>query len=237
MHMEPLVPMLLLLNTALLAVGLYKIFQFEQHAKPSSSAQADSHELDEEQLYRQAKEIVLKTQKASTSLLQRRLRIGYSRAARILDRLETDGVVSAMEEGTGIRQVFVERLRPKRILLIDPDALIREILKNTCLRKGAQCMELDHTKDIVQKVLDRKPDLVSLSVLFEGGNRFDALKELKADERTKHIPVFLLTNLVGEEHIQTGMQLGAVAYLIAALHNPDAIIDYYLRYLREHEAN
>ncbi len=44
-------------------------------------------------LYEQAKELVAEEQKASTSYLQRKLRIGYSLAADIINRLEEDGIV------------------------------------------------------------------------------------------------------------------------------------------------
>ncbi len=48
-----------------------------------------------DQLYDQAVAIVLRERKVSTSYIQRRLQIGYNRAARIIERMEEDGVVSA----------------------------------------------------------------------------------------------------------------------------------------------
>ena len=50
---------------------------------------------DEDDLYEEAREIVMQAGKASTSYLQRKLRIGYARAARLIDMLEEKGVVSA----------------------------------------------------------------------------------------------------------------------------------------------
>ncbi len=55
--------------------------------------------------YGRAKEIVIKRQKASSSLLQRRLQIGYVRAARLLDMLEMDGVVGPAD-GAKARKVY-----------------------------------------------------------------------------------------------------------------------------------
>ena len=48
---------------------------------------------EDDELYEKAKEIVIKARKASTSFLQRKLGIGYSRAAHLLDRLEEEGVI------------------------------------------------------------------------------------------------------------------------------------------------
>src|SRR3546814_19976234 len=48
----------------------------------------------EDQQYRQARQLVAESQKASTSWLQRQLRIGYTPAARLIERMEKEGLVS-----------------------------------------------------------------------------------------------------------------------------------------------
>jgi len=58
-------------------------------------------------LVEQAISIVKETQRASASLLQRRLRIGYPRAARLLDQLEEMGVVGSSQGGGRERDVLV----------------------------------------------------------------------------------------------------------------------------------
>lgn len=59
----------------------------------------------EDPLYEKAKEVVIRSGKASASLLQRRLRIGYARAARLLDMLEERGVVGP-SQGAKPREVY-----------------------------------------------------------------------------------------------------------------------------------
>jgi S-DNA-T family DNA segregation ATPase FtsK/SpoIIIE len=54
---------------------------------------------DEEVLYEQAKRIVLTTKIASISMLQRRLRIGFNKAARLIERMEEEGIVGPYQEG------------------------------------------------------------------------------------------------------------------------------------------
>jgi S-DNA-T family DNA segregation ATPase FtsK/SpoIIIE len=60
-------------------------------------------------LYEKAKEIVIGTGQASASFLQRRLRIGYPRAARMVEMMEQDGIVGAATRD-GRREVLVKRV-------------------------------------------------------------------------------------------------------------------------------
>jgi S-DNA-T family DNA segregation ATPase FtsK/SpoIIIE len=68
------------------------------------SAKQNGGEIDP--LYDEAVQIVLKTRRASISLVQRNLRIGYNRAARLIEDMERAGLVSTMQ-GNGNREVLV----------------------------------------------------------------------------------------------------------------------------------
>ena len=61
----------------------------------------------EDQLYRRAVQIVAESQKASTSYVQRQLRIGYNSAARLIERMEKDGKVSRPDH-VGRREVLID---------------------------------------------------------------------------------------------------------------------------------
>jgi len=63
----------------------------------------------EDPLYDEAKRLVIETRKASASFLQRRLRVGYARAARLLDMLEEKGIVGP-GEGAKPREVYGDKI-------------------------------------------------------------------------------------------------------------------------------
>ncbi len=67
--------------------------------------QSDDFELEDD-LLEKAEEVVREYERASISLLQRRLRIGYSRAARLIDLLEERGIISSSEPGGRSREVL-----------------------------------------------------------------------------------------------------------------------------------
>ncbi len=82
-------------------------YHSEIQSAQNSAAPGGSGEKDE--VFEEAKRIVLTTRKASTSYLQRRLSLGYARAARVVDQLEAEGVIGPQDGA-----------KPREILLPNP---------------------------------------------------------------------------------------------------------------------
>jgi S-DNA-T family DNA segregation ATPase FtsK/SpoIIIE len=78
----------------------------EEEAGDAGSEAAAVRDGESDPLYDQAVEMVLRTRRASISLVQRHLRIGYNRAARLIEQMEQAGLVSAMQTN-GNREVLV----------------------------------------------------------------------------------------------------------------------------------
>jgi S-DNA-T family DNA segregation ATPase FtsK/SpoIIIE len=78
----------------------------EDDMEAALGAGADGGEGEADPLYDQAVEVVIKTRRPSISLVQRHLRIGYNRAARLIEQMERAGLVSAMGSN-GNREVIV----------------------------------------------------------------------------------------------------------------------------------
>jgi S-DNA-T family DNA segregation ATPase FtsK/SpoIIIE len=77
----------------------------EDGAVFDSTGMGGGNEADD--LFRQAVQIVTRDRKASTSYIQRRLQIGYNRAASIMERMETEGIVGQANHA-GKREILVE---------------------------------------------------------------------------------------------------------------------------------
>lgn len=76
------------------------------HEAESADDGVDAYDEERDPLFRQAAEICIQFQQGSTSLLQRRLRIGYGRAARIIDQLHNAGILGP-PDGSKPREVLV----------------------------------------------------------------------------------------------------------------------------------
>ena len=78
------------------------------NVKSISSTQRSDDFDEEDEEYEKCREFVIQAQKASTSLLQRKFRIGYNKAARIIDRLEEEGVIGP-QLGSKPREVYIRQ--------------------------------------------------------------------------------------------------------------------------------
>jgi S-DNA-T family DNA segregation ATPase FtsK/SpoIIIE len=99
-----------------------------EHVEPEGPEQeSDELDPDEDPVLRDAITLVAEMQTASTSMLQRRLRLGYTRAGRVIDMLERRGVISGYE-GSKPRQVLITEADLPRVLaaLTEPAASARD---------------------------------------------------------------------------------------------------------------
>jgi len=85
--------------------GFSKSFELPSVYANKKRSGSDTYEKDE--LFEEAAKIIVRYQQGSVSLLQRRLKVGYARAARIVDELESAGIVGPFD-GSKAREVLVE---------------------------------------------------------------------------------------------------------------------------------
>ncbi|HXT12989.1 MAG TPA: DNA translocase FtsK [Candidatus Angelobacter sp.] len=85
----------------------YEVEIHQQLSKPAASFGDESGIDEDEEIVQQCIEVIRSEQKASVSLLQRRLRLGYTRAARIMDELENRGIVGP-SKGAEPRDILID---------------------------------------------------------------------------------------------------------------------------------
>ena len=79
-------------------------------AEISTEEEAEEIEGDKDEKYQDAVELVLQTGQASISFVQRKLRVGYNRAARMIEAMEKQGIVGP-SDGSRPREVLRKRER------------------------------------------------------------------------------------------------------------------------------
>tara|TARA_B000000557_G_C20812715_1_gene461109 strand:+ start:1348 stop:3672 length:2325 start_codon:yes stop_codon:yes gene_type:complete len=89
-------------------MGYSNAYLLPEYVEENSSS-LDLDPSDRDELFREAAEVIVSAQQGSASLLQRKLKLGYNRAGRIIDQMEVAGIVGPFE-GSKARQVLISDL-------------------------------------------------------------------------------------------------------------------------------
>jgi len=112
-----------------------------------------------------------------------------------------------------------------RVLIVDDDAFLSGIYATKLDIEGFEVITARDGEEGVKVAMKELPDLILMDVLMPKMDGFEALKQIKDDPTTKHIPVIMLTNLGQKEDVEKGLEIGAVDYLIKAHFVPAEAVD------------
>jgi len=105
---------------------------------------------------------------------------------------------------------------PTKVLVVEDDELMASLLSEK-LRKAGFAVDLAiDGESALGKVEKGLPDIILLDLILPGMHGFDFLAKIKKDEKTKEVPVIILSNLGSRDEVQKGLRLGADDYLIKA---------------------
>lgn len=100
------------------------------------------------------------------------------------------------------------------ILVIEDEEDIRALVKYNLQRENFSVLEAE-TGEAGLKMVERTiPDLILLDLMLPGKDGLEICRILKRDERTRHIPVVMMTARGEESDIITGLELGAEDYVV-----------------------
>ncbi|WP_354624523.1 phosphate regulon transcriptional regulator PhoB [Psychromonas sp. MME2] len=100
-----------------------------------------------------------------------------------------------------------------RILVVEDEIDIREMLCYVIDQHGYQCTEADSYSSAVKQLIEPYPDLILLDWMFPGGSGIKLLQYLKQDEILRKIPVIMLTARGAEEDKVRCLENGADDYV------------------------
>ncbi len=114
----------------------------------------------------------------------------------------------------------------KKVLLVEDDNGIREMYQMKLEMENCEVIVAEDGKMALDLIEKENPDLILLDLLLPKKDGFEVLKEIKdsKDEKTKSIPVIILSNLSNKEDIKETKKLGASDYFVKAKITPDEIM-------------
>ncbi|MFA6094918.1 MAG: response regulator [Candidatus Paceibacterota bacterium] len=112
-----------------------------------------------------------------------------------------------------------------KVVMVEDDKFLGSLVAKKLVAAGCDVKYVDNGEIAVATIEDVQPHVVLLDLLLPGMSGFDVLAKVKQNEKTKQIPVILLSNLGEKKDIEQGIQLGAANFLIKATMTVDEILD------------
>jgi CheY-like chemotaxis protein len=120
-----------------------------------------------------------------------------------------------------------------RILLIEDDKFLRRACETGLKKRGFTVLTANDGEEGLQQAQSGSPDIILLDMLMPKLNGLETLEALKKDERTRRIPVVILSNSSVDSDIHQARALGAIGYLVKASLSLSELGDRVIAYLDE----
>lgn len=101
----------------------------------------------------------------------------------------------------------------KRVLIVDDEAPIREMIAVALEMAGYECEEADSAQTAHARIVDHKPDMLLLDWMMPGTSGIEFARRLRKDEVTADIPIIMLTAKADEDNKIQGLDAGVDDYI------------------------
>ncbi len=120
----------------------------------------------------------------------------------------------------------------KRILVVDDETQLVEMLKMRLEAGGYQVLSALDGQEALDKARKEKPDLIILDLMLPKIDGYKVCRMLKFDEKYKSIPIILFTARAQQEDVKLGTEVGADAYITKPF-DPPALLGKIKELLKE----
>lgn len=112
----------------------------------------------------------------------------------------------------------------KNILWVEDDSFLSGIIGSRLVELGVHFQLAISGESALQLLQKESFDLVMLDIMFPGMDGFAVLERMKSDEKTKSIPVIILSNIGEAEQVEKAKRLGAALFIVKAQHSLEEIL-------------
>jgi len=107
----------------------------------------------------------------------------------------------------------IDMVEPAQILVVEDEEAIRDMLSVSLQRNGHQVIAVAKVAAAKKVLSETKIDIALVDWMLPGGNGLEFVRFLRASQRTRNMPVIMLTARTGEEDVTAGLDAGADDYV------------------------
>ena len=112
-----------------------------------------------------------------------------------------------------------------KILIIEDEKYLLELYKMKFEREGFLVLTAGDGLEGIKIAEKELPDLILLDIVMPGMDGFQVLKKLRGKEKTRHLKIYVFSNLGQPEEIKAGYEYGADGYMVKANLTPGQVVD------------
>jgi chemosensory pili system protein ChpA (sensor histidine kinase/response regulator) len=105
------------------------------------------------------------------------------------------------------------RRRIPVVMIVDDSLTVRKITTRLLTRAGYEVVTAKDGVDALEKLVDVMPDAMLLDVEMPRMDGFELVKQLRRDNKTRHLPIIMITSRTAEKHRNYALELGANEYM------------------------
>lgn len=113
----------------------------------------------------------------------------------------------------------------KRILIVEDEKLISELLKKKLEKEGYEVELAGDGEEGLEKIREIRPDLILLDIVMPKKGGFEIMEEMKKEEEIKKIPVIVISNSGQPVELDRAKNLGAKDWLIKTEFDPQEVLE------------
>jgi two-component system alkaline phosphatase synthesis response regulator PhoP len=111
-----------------------------------------------------------------------------------------------------------------KVLVVEDEEILLTALSEELRQEGFDVVGAKDGVEGLEKAASEQPDLMLLDLVMPRLDGISTLKQLKAQENTKNIPVVILTNLSDYDKISDALSIGAMDYLVKANYRLEELV-------------
>jgi DNA-binding response OmpR family regulator len=120
-----------------------------------------------------------------------------------------------------------------KILVVEDEELLLDLYEKKLEEVGYDVIKANDGIQGVSLAQLELPSLILLDILMPKVDGYEMLKKIKADKKTKNIPVIIFSNLSQKEEIEKGLKLGAKDFIIKTSVTPTELVIKVKEYLKK----
>jgi DNA-binding response OmpR family regulator len=120
----------------------------------------------------------------------------------------------------------------RKVLIVEDDNFLQGLEATKVKKEGYEVITASNGQEALKKIHEKGVDLVLLDLILPQFDGFEILKQLKADEKLKNIPVIIFSNLSEDKDIDKAKSMGANDFLVKSNFTLDELVQHINRILK-----